>query len=69
MRKAKNLKESKSKENTDDGGDKKRKREDGDMDEINKKLKESSDGDAKKKPLSVTTNSKLASFAFKNDES
>ena len=70
LRKAKSLSE-KSKENTGDpavgdGGDKKRKREEED-DEVVKKPKDSASVDVKKTPLTQSTNSKLANFAFSKE--
>ena len=72
LRKAKSLSE-KSKENTadlgmrmTDGVDKKRKREE-EQDEVVKKQKDSASIDTKKTPLSQTTNSKLANFAFSKE--
>lgn len=59
------------KENTDqsaDGTDKKRKRDDDVVEESTKKLKETDQIDLKKKPLSQNTNSKLANFAFQKDD-
>lgn len=75
MKKAKALKE-KSKENSGESEsndnnteNKKRKREDSEPDDGVKKHRDSTECDIQKKPLSQTTNSKLANFAFKKDES
>ena len=70
LRKAKSLSE-KSKENTGDpavgnGSDKKRKREEED-EEVVKKPKDSASADIKKTPLTQSTNSKLANFAFSKE--
>jgi hypothetical protein len=65
----------KSKENSidtepkDNSENKKRKRDDTDSEEGVKKHRDSIETDVKKTPLSQTTNSKLANFAFKKDDS
>ncbi|XP_053408161.1 WD repeat and HMG-box DNA-binding protein 1-like isoform X2 [Mercenaria mercenaria] len=74
VKKAKSLTE-KSKENSgdteknDNSENKKRKRDDNDTEEGVKKHRDSIESEVKKTPLSQTTNSKLANFAFKKDES